>query len=95
VPSRETRREENQKLFREANERLHGAVEEMAPHQTVPFLCECADEDCLGTVELTLDQWEQVASTPDEYVMEAGHQRSEGEKVVGFLRDYELARKPT
>lgn len=94
MPTRATRRVQNQLRFREANERLHDAVEEMAPHQAVPFLCECANEDCLGTVELTLDQWEQVASTPNEYVMEAGHQRSEGEEVVGSVGQYDIARKP-
>jgi hypothetical protein len=26
--------------------------------------------------------------------MEAGHQQSEGEEVVGSLREYEIARKP-
>jgi hypothetical protein len=68
----------NQTRFREANECLHDVVEDKpSPMQRVPFLCECADDDCMGRVEVTLTEWEDVASKPNQYVMEAGHQRSE------------------
>lgn len=81
--------------FREANERLHDAVGgQPSPMQPVPFLCECADDDCMGTVEVTLTEWEDVAAKPNQYLMEAGHQRSEGEQVVGVLHEYEVAGKP-
>jgi hypothetical protein len=91
---RDPRREETQKLFRRGNESLHdaavGAEDATTP---VPFLCECADEDCLGRVELTPSEWEVVTAEPDHYVMIAGHLRSEGEEVVGSAREYEIARK--
>jgi hypothetical protein len=81
--------------FREANKRLLGAVEDdLRRSQLVPFLCECADDDCLGTVDVKPSEWEAVASQPNHYLMEAGHQRSEGEEVVGSVREYEVARKP-
>jgi hypothetical protein len=81
--------------FREANERFHDAVEDKSsPMQPVPFLCECADEDCMGRVEVTLTEWEDVASKPNQFLMEAGHQRIKGEQVVSVLRKYEVARKP-
>ena len=93
---RDTRREENQKLFRKGNEHLRDAVEGDVPEEKpVPFLCECAAEDCRGRVEITLSQWESVASRPNHFVTEAGHLRSEGERFVGSLGDYELVRKPT
>ena len=81
--------------FREANERLHDAVEHHAHAALpVPFLCECADDRCLGTVKVRLSEWEAVASKPNHYLMEGGHQRIEGEEVVGSIGDYEIARKP-
>jgi hypothetical protein len=93
--NRDTRREENQKLFRHGNESLHDAAVDAGVETTsVPFLCECADEDCLGRVELTPSEWEVVTAEPNHYVMIAGHQRSEGEEVVGSVREYEIARKP-
>jgi hypothetical protein len=95
MPTRATRRELNQVRFREANERLHDAVESRVQEsQPVPFLCECADDDCLGTVNVSLSQWEAVASQHNHFIMEAGHQHSEGEEVVGSVGEYEIARKP-
>jgi hypothetical protein len=91
----DTRREQNQKLFRHGNESLHDAAVD-AGYETapVPFLCECADDDCLGRVEVTLSQWELVANEPNHYLMIAGHLRGEGEEVVGSMGEYEIARKP-
>jgi hypothetical protein len=97
VAPRETRREQNQKIFRTGNERLSDAVneQERVPETArVPFLCECADEFCDGRVELERAQWESIASNPNEYVMLPGHLRSEGEVVVGAFDGYEVVRKP-
>ena len=96
MESRGTRREENQKLFRMGNERLRVAVHEQTPAAVdgrIPFLCECADEFCNGRVELRLEDWERAVGEPKQYVMVAGHPRSEGEKVVGMLEGYEVVRK--
>jgi hypothetical protein len=95
VGSRETRREENQKLFRMGNERLRAAVNEQLPDASrIPFLCECADEYCNGRVELSLQDWESIAGEPKHYVMVAGHPRSKGEKVVGMVDGFDVVRKP-
>jgi hypothetical protein len=95
MPTRATRRKLNQLRFREANELLHDAVEDRVQEaQPVPFLCECAHDDCLGTVNVLLSQWEAVASQPNHFLMEAGHERSEGEEVVGSVGPYDIARKP-
>lgn len=94
MKSRDTRREENQKLFRLGNERLHSAVTDQVPDEgRVPFLCECADEFCDGRVELRIEEWEGVAREPQRYVMVSGHSRSEGDKVVGVLDGYDIVRK--
>lgn len=95
MTSRDTRREENQKLFRRGNERLHDLVENQVNDSTpVPFLCECAAEDCQGRVEVQLAEWEAVAARPNHYLMVAGHQRSEGEQVVGSVGEYDEVQKP-
>jgi hypothetical protein len=95
MASRSTRREKNQLSFRSANQGLRGVVEDRVQEtQRVPFLCECADDDCLGAVEVTLGEWESVAAQHNRFLMIAGHQHSEGEEVVGSLRQYEIAEKP-
>jgi hypothetical protein len=97
VASRDTRREQNEKVFRMGNERLSDAVEEhkkVPETAKVPFLCECADEFCDGRVELERSQWKSIASNPNEFLMLPGHLRSEGEVVVGEFDGYEIVRKP-
>ena len=81
-------------MFRRGNELLHDAAVDARATSLVPFLCECADDDCLGRVEVTTAQWENVASERNHYLMIAGHQRSEGEQIVGSIGEYEIARKP-
>jgi hypothetical protein len=95
MASHETPREQTQLRFRKANERLLAAVQDggTAPRR-VPFLCECADDACLERVEVDAAEWEAVASQHNHFLVEAGHQRSEGEEVVGYLGEYEIARKP-
>ena len=95
MTSRDTRREENQKLFRKGNERLHDLVENQVDDSTpVPFLCECAAEDCQGRVQVQLAEWEAVAARPNHYLMVAGHERSEGEQIVGSVGEYDEVQKP-
>ena len=92
---REERREANQRRFQLANQRLHdfvdGQLPELAP---VAFLCECADEECMGRVEVTLTQWEDVTQRPNHFLIIAGHPRIEGEQVVESLGRYEAVQKP-
>jgi hypothetical protein len=95
MASRDTRREENQKLFRRGNERLRDvAVAAVGPADPIPFLCECAADDCNGRVEVTNDEWESIAAQSNRYLMVSGHERSEGERVVGHVAEYEVVEKP-
>lgn len=92
---RETRREANQRTSRRGNERLHAVVATMIPEgETVRFLCECADAECLASVEVKPHQWKAVAAQADHFLIVPGHMRSEGEDVVGSLGRYEIVRKP-
>lgn len=91
----ETRREANQRTSRRGNERLHEVVATKIPEgETIRFLCECADAECLASVEVKPHQWKAVAAQPDHFLIVPGHMRSEGEDVVGSLGRYEIVRKP-
>jgi hypothetical protein len=48
---------EARKRKRAANERLRAAVAPLPKTTPVPFLCECSDPECLGRVEMTLDEY--------------------------------------
>ena len=84
MPSRHERLEQNQKMFRDANGRLEVAVEENALDgvRPVPFLCECADVDCRGRVEITTGDYDAAHIDPDQYVILPGHPTIDGEEIV-------------
>ena len=83
-------------MFRAGNVSLRDAAVHGGMDETpIPFLCECADVDCLGDVAITPTAWASVSERPHHFVMIEGHQRSEGEEVVGHLGEYEIARKPS
>jgi hypothetical protein len=83
VPDRHERCAENQYLFNNANSRLHDLVEKSAqPDQRIPFLCECADDSCLATVELELTEYEDLHQNADVFVIVPGHARVDREVVL-------------
>jgi hypothetical protein len=92
---REERRKENEHVFRSANERLRQVVEERgAPSARVPFLCECADEACMGRVDLTLAEYHEVRVHQRRFFMLPDHQRTPGEEVVEQRDGYYITEKP-
>jgi hypothetical protein len=46
-----------------ANERLRAAVAPLPATTPVPFLCECSDPECLGRVEMTLDEYGETRAS--------------------------------
>jgi hypothetical protein len=93
--NRQARRKENQEVFRSANERLSGAVgERIASAEPVPFLCECADEECMGRVELTLDEYRELRSHARHFVMLHDHARTPGEHIVEERDGHDITLKP-
>jgi hypothetical protein len=65
---RETRAGRNQALFREVNERLS----EVAEHSRSDFppdrfICECAQDDCFETIEVSLGEYEAVRENPRRF----------------------------
>jgi hypothetical protein len=94
VAGRDRRLAENQELFRKANERFEERVEEYTRDGvSAPFLCECADEECLGRVHLTLPRYQEVRQHRDRYVILAGHPTIEGERLVEDAGEFQIVQK--
>jgi hypothetical protein len=94
VATRDRRREENQRTFQEANQRLHDVLEgQLSESRQVAFICECADDRCFERVELALGQWQAVADRRDQYLIVAGHPRVQGEQVIDTLGPFEIVSK--
>jgi hypothetical protein len=87
------RQSRNEALLREVNERvseLDKAAEEssFAPNETLfDFLCECGAGDgaagtCVEQVRMTINEYEQVRSQDDRFVVSPGHETELLESVI-------------
>jgi hypothetical protein len=66
---------ENEVMFRTANERIELEAQSVDMFVTpVPFFCECPDLSCTETVELTLDEYEEIREGPTRFFCVPGHQ---------------------
>jgi hypothetical protein len=91
---RQERLAQNQQNFRYANERLQDVVGEAnLDGQVVSFLCECADESCLGRIDLTLADYDEAHLLSDSYIILRGHPRIEDEEIAEERGTYEIVQK--
>jgi len=62
----------NQDIFREVNERIDD-ITSTQQEATSEFLCECGQQDCTLVVELRLDEYRQIRSGEDRFIVFPGH----------------------
>lgn len=92
---RDDRLKENQETFKLANERLERAVaDRVGTAERVPFLCECADQACMGRIDLTLADFNEVRAHTNYFVMLPDHPRTPGEEIVARRDGYDITQKP-
>lgn len=85
---------QNQQTFRSANERFQSLAVAIVPAGgLVPFLCECADDACLGRVEMTVRDYDEVHLDRDRYVVLHDHRMVTGEDVVERRDGFDIVRK--
>jgi hypothetical protein len=78
---REQRIIENETLFREVNER----VAQMQAGVSGPdpeWVCECGDETCFEKVSVPTEEYEEVRSHGDWFVIRPGHEKPDVERIV-------------
>ena len=63
----------NNAVFREANERIHGAVKAYDIGGLLPFLCECPDPTCTAIIRMPLETYEAIRAVPTHFINGAGH----------------------
>jgi hypothetical protein len=86
----------NDSAFRDANEQIRGKAREhqTADDQLIPFICECADEECTVIIQLNLAQYEDVRTDSRQFLNVIGHERSEGlVEIVLTNHDHLVVRK--
>ena len=83
----------NQALFRDVNERVRRATAQMEASETVRFLCECADAECVETFEMTLVEYEGVRLVPTHFPVLPGHEWPDGERTIERHVNYVVVEK--
>ena len=81
----------NQSTFRDANERIEQAAEELvAELPAVPFICECPDRACTQIVRLGLIEYEMARSRSEWFFVASGHEVCvvDGETVAKVKQEY-------
>jgi hypothetical protein len=95
MPGRDEGYAENQYRFNAANNRFRDLVAgRVRAEQRIPFLCECADDGCLETVELDLAEYQHLHENEHVFVIVPGHPRVEGEVVLQREDRFEQVDKP-
>jgi hypothetical protein len=80
---REVRAARNQSLFREINERLKETNDAFAEVVgTYAIACECADLECMETLEIGPVHYQAVRKNPRRFVVLRGHVYPDVERVV-------------
>jgi hypothetical protein len=89
MPTR--RRERNQQLFRQVNERIRevGAGFDVTLPDGLDFICECGEASCADILQLTLQEYEQLPRTGPYFIVKPGHHRS-SQRVVRRTAEYVL-----
>ena len=72
----------NEVAFREANEKLEERRIELEIEGATPFICECEEESCTTLVMLSGEEYEEIRSKPNRFVLSPGHSFRLGEIVA-------------
>ena len=84
----------NQSLFRAVNEQIEATNESFGVAlEEVEFVCECAAEDCMQHVTLTLARYEELRRVPTQFIVKPGHVYPEFERVVAEATGYVVVEK--
>jgi hypothetical protein len=98
VDAQVARLAENEALFRDINERVRAirgetGEGERSGDEFQEFLCECARQDCLEKVRMTLVEYEGVRSMATDFLVVPGHQVADTERVLGENDRFAVVRK--
>jgi hypothetical protein len=89
---REERIIENEKLFREVNERV-AQIQGNFSGPDPEWVCECGDETCFEKVVVSIEEYEQVRQRGDLFVIRPGHEKPDVERVVHQYDGYVVVEK--
>jgi hypothetical protein len=83
----------NQALMRDLNEQVCALAPFSTSEDTVLVMCECTEVSCSLTLSLSPEEYEQIRSSPTQFVVRPDHALTEGEKIVQETPEYVVVEK--
>jgi hypothetical protein len=85
--------EENERLFREVNERVAQMHRGFQSGADPEWVCECGDETCFEKVTVPLDEYNEVRARDDWFFVKRGHEKPDVERIVRQREVYLVVEK--
>jgi hypothetical protein len=76
---------ESHARFRRANKHIEAAAHTLDVVGAVPFICECADPECMETVRLDREEYGDVREHPRRFFTAPGHAAETVEAGLGII----------
>jgi hypothetical protein len=90
---RDARVGNNERLFREVNERINRIQEDFGQTQTFEIVCECGSQGCLERISLTHDAYKKLRENPRTFAIVPGHEAEDVEDIVERTEGYYVVEK--
>jgi hypothetical protein len=84
---------QNEETFAKANEQIRASAEQYEFAEPVPFLCECSKVSCTETIPLSLTTYREARDRGEAFILLAGHNDPQVERIVGDGAGYVLVEK--
>jgi hypothetical protein len=84
MDARHDRVARNEAMYRSVNREIEQASEEMGdgPEDRIQVLCECGEDGCSATLDLTVAEYDEAHQQRDRFVVSPGHEDERIEHVV-------------
>lgn len=83
----------SQMLFREVNERMRWLHTELEHEGELQIICECRNRGCLEPLSLSAASYDAIRRVPTHFIVKAGHEMPDGERVAATVDGYVIAEK--
>jgi hypothetical protein len=90
---RKERIEENERLFREVNERVEEVQAEFQSGPEPEWVCECGDETCFEKLIVPLGDYHEVRSHDNWFLIKPDHEKLGVERIVRRSERYFVVEK--
>jgi hypothetical protein len=93
MSEREARIGNNERLFREVNERISRIQDDFGQAQAFDIVCECGAQGCLERITMTHEAYKRLRENPRTFAIVPGHEAEDVENIVERHDGYYVVEK--